>query len=613
MAYPRGAERWDSDRFEYERSRADRGSLGGRRVEIERDRIDDYRGSAGGRRYEDDREEVDFVDERSAYGGSRRGEPVTRREIEVDYSRDRGGRPPRRAATHYDLDRGSPSPSRSTVTTGSRRDSRHQSIAIELDRREVDRRGPPPAGRPARPGYVRRQSSLDTFDRRRPQRYDEEEEEEIDIHASFGGRRDDHPPHREEFRPPPRQAYRPPPNVPIPLPRPRHSSPNRYEEREYEEIRIAEPDYYGDEGYHEYHRQKHHPRQQSRSRIEIKETSDTIEVEERERGRHFPRRGRTKVPRKLVDIRAAIQMGFPFEEEADSITILLALGGEQIDEMVRISDHMRREGGGKTETIRIEETTRLIEPPPPPPPAPQTEIFETRSTFREEFSSPPPPGPYPPPPFPHQHMAPPFPPQFSPGPPQPQIIQAPPAPPPQIITLPAQEPLPPRTEYIRGGPPSHHHHDNWAIKTGAKSDHNDRDTEVIAITDSKVRRSRSHRRKSRSHSSSSSSSSASPRRELVVEEKSNRIGGPLSIFDPDRRKSDRDLKDEIRALDREKRDLKRERRDRSSSRSRHHNRRSKSERRAKSVRRRRRSGFEADVEEIEVKRDRRGKMELVAR
>ena len=153
--------------------------------------------------------------------------------------------------------------------------------------------------------------------------------EEISIRDDFRGpvreeikiREDFRPPPREDFRPPPREReeihiredrfrddFRPPINVPIPLPRPRRSPP-RFKEREYEEIRIAEPDRYGDEGFRDFRRQR------SGSRVDIRESSESMTVDEREGGRKFPRRGKTKMPRRLIDPRAVIQLGYPYEDD----------------------------------------------------------------------------------------------------------------------------------------------------------------------------------------------------------------------------------------------------------------------------------------------------------
>lgn len=138
---------------------------------------------------------------------------------------------------------------------------------------------------PPRPGLLRRQSSLDTFDRRPPvRRYDYEE----DI----------------------RQAP-----VKIPLSPRRGTPPNRYgprhAERDIEEIRIAEPDYYGDEEYRNY-REREWTRIRRRSNdSEVRERIDEEIIEEKP----FPRKGKTRMPRRLVHTRAIIELGYPYEEE----------------------------------------------------------------------------------------------------------------------------------------------------------------------------------------------------------------------------------------------------------------------------------------------------------
>lgn len=141
------------------------------------------------------------------------------------------------------------------------------------------RRGPP------RPGMIRRQSSLDTFDR----------------------------------KPLPRYPRQPPEVIKMPAPGRRRKSPTRYE-RDFEEIRVAEPDYYGDEEFRGYkereiitdrRRRPSPPRFEERFE-EVERERETFEVEEK---KPFPRRGKTKMPARLVNKRVIIDLGYPFEEE----------------------------------------------------------------------------------------------------------------------------------------------------------------------------------------------------------------------------------------------------------------------------------------------------------
>lgn len=149
-----------------------------------------------------------------------------------------------------------------------------------------------PAEAPPRPGIIRRQSSLDTFDRRPSRRY-----EEIDEYR------------REEFRAPPPP---PPPVIPVPLPSKRPMPPP-FVEREYEDVRVSEPEYYGDEEYRAYREREWTTRRRRRS-----DSSEESEEEEATREKPFPRKGKTRMPRRLVHTRAIIELGYPYEEEVSS-------------------------------------------------------------------------------------------------------------------------------------------------------------------------------------------------------------------------------------------------------------------------------------------------------
>lgn len=213
--------------------------------------------------------------------------------------------------------------------------TRHRSPPAEVDRRVVIERerlrSPSP---PARPTLLRRQSSLDTFDRR-PKGYYYEEER-------YGP-----PARREEFRPRPYE--------PIPLPRTRAlPPPRRYADREYyDEIRVSDPDYYGDEEFRPYpervrereiirtKKRDHSPsarssrsgksgrsgrshghhhtasvRSSSRSSTTTSSSSGsssggtTVTVKS-----EYPKKGKTRIPGRLVSKRALLDLGYPFVEE----------------------------------------------------------------------------------------------------------------------------------------------------------------------------------------------------------------------------------------------------------------------------------------------------------
>jgi hypothetical protein len=174
-------------------------------------------------------------------------------------------------------------------------------ISIEKERREFTRSPSPPPRRPA--PLLRHQSSLDTFDRRPRGPYEGEE------YAP--------PPRRDGLRP---QAY-----APIPLPRDRAlPPPRRYAEREaYEEIRISDPDYYGDGEFRSYPervraretirtRRNSAGSARSRSRTSISSSSSAGGSTAKSQ---YPKKGKTRIPARLVSTRALFELGYPFVRE----------------------------------------------------------------------------------------------------------------------------------------------------------------------------------------------------------------------------------------------------------------------------------------------------------
>ena len=200
---------------------------------------------------------------------------------------------------------------------------RGASITIEKERERDYYASPPsPQRQSNRPGFLRRQSSLDTFDRKPLTRF--VEREEYGPPARYREREE----YREELY---RDDARPPPFTPIPLPRTRAlPPPRRYAERdfrEYEEIKVAEPDFYGDDDYRgfpervrerEIIRRRRRSRSKDRSvrgsvRSDSVSSSSASEVETVRS--EFPKKGKTRMPARLVNRRAIIDLGYPFEEE----------------------------------------------------------------------------------------------------------------------------------------------------------------------------------------------------------------------------------------------------------------------------------------------------------
>lgn len=212
-------------------------------------------------RYDDYRSSTGTFDSRGRHDRFSRGAPVPERErsrraederFELRlHEESRYGPPARAPGRHYEDDH-----------------LFHSSgPLIAHDRR---RRDDSPSFAP--PRLIRRQSSLDTFDR-------------IPRRKMEGFEARDRPPRAPH------------------VPRASRLSPGRYREREiYEDIRIAEPDKYGDEEFREF-------RDRRRSSGGARPRERTHEE------KPYPRRGKTRIPRRYVHIHAILDLGYPFKEE----------------------------------------------------------------------------------------------------------------------------------------------------------------------------------------------------------------------------------------------------------------------------------------------------------
>lgn len=173
---------------------------------------------------------------------------------------------------------------------------------------------------PPRPRLLRRQSSLDTFDRIPSRKLDEyyyPEPSARPIHAPL----------------PPRRRYSPPPP---PSSSRRHYDPDDYF---YEDIHIAEPDYYGDEEMRGFRERDRYPTRPRHSSSRLERVDEPFE-------KPYPRKGKTRMPKKLVHPGAIIEKGYPFQEENDVVMIQVALSKDQIDELISVSRIIRRRNEG---------------------------------------------------------------------------------------------------------------------------------------------------------------------------------------------------------------------------------------------------------------------------
>jgi hypothetical protein len=151
------------------------------------------------------------------------------------------------------------------------------------------------------PQLIRRQSSLDTFDRG-PLRRDADQ-------------------------------YRIPHDVPVPLPNPPPRSPlresDRYREREFEEIRYRDLEPESFEEYEDIHIRREKSRGPQRRKgaakpahSESSTNSSSFEeveaVEKKKTKIEIGKRGRTKMPKRLAHKQTIIDLGLPFEEEVST-------------------------------------------------------------------------------------------------------------------------------------------------------------------------------------------------------------------------------------------------------------------------------------------------------
>lgn len=225
---------------------------------------------------------------------------------------------------------------------------------------ELDQRGPP------RPSLLRRQSSLDTFDRR-PTRAEKEE-------------------------------YRIPPYTPVPLPIRRHRDGwdethyyRDYEPEDYREVEIQrERSIHRRRGpkseksaskapssssssssseeiksvkastkapstrakstraptiHESFHEESIHEDIEPPGAPSIRESFHETAFEESVREERRFKKGKTRMPKRLVRREAVMDLGYPFDEEEDFFVLRIALEKEQIDEVIKISEQYK--DGGK--------------------------------------------------------------------------------------------------------------------------------------------------------------------------------------------------------------------------------------------------------------------------
>lgn len=299
---PARGERWDRDRFERMRGGPPRREPPSRDNDYSHYRFQEHDRYPGGHR------DIDIHEDK--FDRRRPAPPVVERERFRD--EDRFSAPRRPRAELFD------EPTASEVANRALAPYRRKSV-VEKDINVAVRR-------PARPGFLRRQSSLDTFDRPPPARFHE--------HHDYGHHHHYDHDHRDYHR----DEWRPPTNVPIPLPirERRRSPPRRFRDDDFEEVRYRERDF---------ERERDHDREPPRGRdeeyreVEIRREKSTRRARSRSRAARsiaatsvrssssssfeevalprasVGRKGKTRMPKRLVKKQAIIELGYPFEEE----------------------------------------------------------------------------------------------------------------------------------------------------------------------------------------------------------------------------------------------------------------------------------------------------------
>ncbi|KAK2673744.1 hypothetical protein RAB80_011287 [Fusarium oxysporum f. sp. vasinfectum] len=276
--------------------------------------------------------------------------------------------------------------------------------------------------------------------------------------------REEYPPpaRREDVRPrdhrDPRDDYRAPPYTPIPLPKSRGlPPPRRYGDEYYDDIKIAEPDYYGDDDYRsmpERVREREYTRSRNRrgrsresrstrtrsvrsssyssssSRSSSSSGGTTVKSE-------YPKKGKTRIPAKLVSKRALIDLGYPFFEEGNTIIVQKALGQDNIDELLKVSEDYKKVEAEIAASREPKAPTAALPAPPP------------KEKVKEPTPEPPPAKTPPPPAPPIATPAPPPPVQMMPPPQQTPM----PPPPVQMMPPPMAQPGGPPPVFYQPGPP----------------------------------------------------------------------------------------------------------------------------------------------------------------
>ncbi|KAI5788332.1 hypothetical protein EDC01DRAFT_659660 [Geopyxis carbonaria] len=116
-------------------------------------------------------------------------------------------------------------------------------------------------------------------------------------------------------------------------------------------------------------------------------------VNDQQAGHDFPRPGRTKFPRKLVDREAVEEMNYPYTIEDGCVVVMQALGRPEIEALVDLTEELRRRGEKKRErkAVSFYEKTIVHEALPipiaPTPPASDTMSIASHTEYPQRTTT----------------------------------------------------------------------------------------------------------------------------------------------------------------------------------------------------------------------------------
>jgi hypothetical protein len=121
--------------------------------------------------------------------------------------------------------------------------------------------------------------------------------------------------------------------IPVRAPSPRRYpryDERAYDERAYDDVRVQDPDRYGDDGFREYREREWVRKRRNSSpspdrRTVKEEIYEKEEIREVKEEKPYPRRGKTRMPKRLVHTKVLYDLGYPYYEEVRDVHFLMSV------------------------------------------------------------------------------------------------------------------------------------------------------------------------------------------------------------------------------------------------------------------------------------------------